>query len=50
VTHDLVHALDPNMVGTTLKREIDFEGSRMTFTGYGPHDNVRNVIIWKRHG
>ncbi len=48
VTHAIEHALDPNMAGVSLTREIDYEGSRMIFTGVGPDGVTKNVIIWKR--
>ena len=37
-----------NMAGVSLTREIDYEGSRMIFTGVGPDGVTKNVIIWKR--
>ncbi len=48
VTHTIQHALDPNMVGQALNREIDHQGSRMVFSGLGPDGVTRNVIVWKR--
>lgn len=48
VTHELTHALDPNMVGASLTRSIEHEGSRMIFTGMGPDGETKQVIIWKR--
>jgi len=48
VTHAIEHALDPNMTGVSLTREIDHEGNRMIFTGVGPDGVTKNVIIWKR--
>lgn len=48
VTHELKHALDPNMAGLSLTREIEHEGTRMVFTGMGPDGETKQVIIWKR--
>lgn len=48
VTHEIAHALDPNMSGISLTREIEHEGNRMVFTGFGPDGKTRQVIIWKR--
>lgn len=50
VTHKLIHALDPNMVGMSLTREIEHEGARMVFSGFGPDGVTKQVIIWKRAG
>ncbi len=50
VTHAIDHALDPNMVGMSLTREIVHEGNRMIFTGVGPDGVSKNVIVWKRRG
>lgn len=48
VTHVLTHALDPNMVGMSLTRNIEHDGARMVFTGLGPDGVTKQVIIWKR--
>ncbi|MGY8955910.1 MAG: lipocalin-like domain-containing protein [Alphaproteobacteria bacterium] len=48
VSHQLTHALDPNMVGMTLVRDITHEVNRMVFTGFGPDGVTKQVIIWKR--
>lgn len=50
VTHELSHALDPNMVGLSLTRGIEHEGARMVFSGMGPDGVTKQVIIWKRAG
>ena len=47
VTHVLTKALDPNMIGMSLTREISRENGRMIFTGLGPDGITRQVIIWK---
>lgn len=48
ITHTIAHALDPNMVGQSLTREIDHQGNRMVFSGLSPDGKTRNVIVWKR--
>lgn len=48
VTHTIRHALDPNMVGVSLSRQVEHEGARMVFTGMGPDGVTKNVIVWKR--
>ena len=48
VTHTLLHALDPNMIGMSLSREITKDGARMIFSGLGPDGTTRQFIIWKR--
>ncbi len=48
VTHTIRTALDPNMVGLSLSRDITQDGPRMVFSGQGPDGATRQFIIWKR--
>ena len=48
VVHRIEHALDPNLVGAEMRREIGHEGGRMVFTGVMADGKTKNVIIWKR--
>jgi hypothetical protein len=48
VTHTVQTALDPNMVGMSLSREITKDGAKMVFSGLGPDGVTRQFIIWKR--
>jgi hypothetical protein len=48
VTHTIEHALDPNLVGAVMTRQVAHEGRRMTFTGTTADGKTKNVIIWKR--
>jgi hypothetical protein len=48
VTHTLQHALDPNMVGMSLSRDITKDGAKVVFSGLGPDGVTRQFIIWKR--
>ncbi|MBO22904.1 MAG: hypothetical protein CMM26_11125 [Rhodospirillaceae bacterium] len=48
VTHTIQTALDPNMVGMTLSRDITKNGNKMVFSGLGPDGITRQFIIWKR--
>lgn len=48
VTHTIKTALDPNMVGMELSRNIQQDGSKMVFSGLGPDGETRQFIIWKR--
>ena len=48
VIHKVEHALDPNIQGHSVAREVAHEGGRMTFTGAAPGGTATHVIVWKR--
>jgi hypothetical protein len=48
VIHRIEHALDPNLVGAEMAREVTHEGRRMVFLGTMADGKTKNVIIWKR--
>jgi hypothetical protein len=48
VTHTIQTALDPNMVGMSLSRDITRDGAKLVFSGLGPDGVTRQFIIWKR--
>lgn len=48
VTHRIEHALDPNLVGVEMTREVTHEGNRMVFLGTMADGRTKNVIVWKR--
>ena len=48
VTHTIQTALDPNMVGMSLSRDITKDGAKLVFSGLGPDGVTRQFIIWKR--
>ena len=50
VTHTIETALDPNMVGMALSRDITKDGNKMVFSGLGPDGETRQFIISKRPG
>jgi hypothetical protein len=48
VTHTIRHALDPNMEGVALTREVDHQGNRMVLSALAPDGETRQFIVWKR--
>ena len=48
VTHTIQTALDPNMVGMSLSRDITKDGAKLVFSGLAPDGVTRQFIIWKR--
>jgi hypothetical protein len=48
VVHTVEHALDPNIQGHSLARDVVHEGARMTFSGAPPGGTGTHVIVWKR--
>jgi len=48
VSHSVDHALNPNMQGLTVTREVVHEGNRMTFSGATPGSPGTHYIIWNR--
>ena len=48
VAHHIEYATDPNWVGTTRERTIDYQGDRMVFSGLSGDGSSRAVIIWRR--
>lgn len=48
VTHDIEYATDPNWVGSSRDRTIDYQGDRMVLSGLGGDGVTRAVLIWQR--
>lgn len=48
VTHHIEHALNPNWIGSSRDRSIDFQGDRMVYSGYASNGKSSAIIIWEK--
>ncbi|MDE0779804.1 MAG: lipocalin-like domain-containing protein [Alphaproteobacteria bacterium] len=48
VTHHIEHALDPNWIGSSRARNIDFQGDRMVYSGHAADGKSNAIIIWEK--
>ena len=48
VTHTIELALDPNLIGAVMTRDIEYKGRSMKFSGLMQDGKTKNVIVWKR--
>jgi len=48
VTHHIDHALNPNFVGSSRDRKIDYQGDRMVYVGLGSDGVSKGTIVWQR--
>lgn len=49
VTHHIEHALDPNTHGLERKRDIEYQGDRMVYSGLAASDGIsKGIVVWQR--